>query len=174
LKINLLGWLVLGLILIFLTSACGAPGANLPAPATDQVTSATTVAPPESTAAPSALEPAEDVSTEYVPSETPMSSPEPMRTEVVKTPDARPIAKPKGIAPGQPMVDMEVVPGEILSEKETTRPGPSEEQQQLLASLESQGAAPDFLSNDVWLNSEPLRLADLRGKVVLVEFWTFG
>jgi thiol-disulfide isomerase/thioredoxin len=25
-----------------------------------------------------------------------------------------------------------------------------------------------------WLNSEPLRLAGLKGKVVLVEFWTFG
>ena len=33
--------------------------------------------------------------------------------------------------------------------------------------------APE-ISNTVWLNSEPLRLADLRGKVVMVEFWTFG
>ena len=37
------------------------------------------------------------------------------------------------------------------------------------------GPAPDF-HNDVWLNTDgqTLRLADLRGKVVLVEFWTFG
>lgn len=33
--------------------------------------------------------------------------------------------------------------------------------------------APD-LASSTWLNSAPLRLADLRGKVVLVEFWTFG
>jgi thiol-disulfide isomerase/thioredoxin len=33
-------------------------------------------------------------------------------------------------------------------------------------------AAPE-LSGDVWINSPPLRMADLRGKVVLVEFWTF-
>lgn len=33
--------------------------------------------------------------------------------------------------------------------------------------------APD-ITNPTWLNSEPLRLADLRGKVVMVEFWTFG
>jgi hypothetical protein len=36
------------------------------------------------------------------------------------------------------------------------------------------GEAPE-LNNEVWLNSpEPLRLADLRGKVVLLEMWTFG
>lgn len=46
-------------------------------------------------------------------------------------------------------------------------------QASLLASLPSKGAAPE-LTNEVWLNSEPLRLADLQGKVVLVEFWTFG
>ncbi|GJL55957.1 MAG: hypothetical protein NPIRA02_30890 [Nitrospirales bacterium] len=33
--------------------------------------------------------------------------------------------------------------------------------------------APE-ITNDTWLNSQPLRLADLRGKVVMVEFWTFG
>lgn len=33
--------------------------------------------------------------------------------------------------------------------------------------------APEIL-NKIWLNSEPLRLADLKGKVVMVEFWTFG
>ena len=33
--------------------------------------------------------------------------------------------------------------------------------------------APEF-SQPTWLNSEPQRLADLKGKVVLVEFWTFG
>jgi hypothetical protein len=36
------------------------------------------------------------------------------------------------------------------------------------------GAAPE-LSGDSWLNSPaPLRLAGLRGKVVLVDMWTFG
>ena len=33
--------------------------------------------------------------------------------------------------------------------------------------------APD-ITNTVWLNSAPLHVADLKGKVVLVEFWTFG
>lgn len=35
-------------------------------------------------------------------------------------------------------------------------------------------AAPEFAGIDHWLNSPPLTLHDLRGKVVLVEFWTYG
>ena len=34
--------------------------------------------------------------------------------------------------------------------------------------------APDFTGIDGWLNSTPLTLADLRGKVVLIDFWTFS
>ena len=34
-------------------------------------------------------------------------------------------------------------------------------------------AAPDLASGD-WINSEPLKLKDLRGRVVLIDFWTFG
>ncbi|MCO6451867.1 MAG: hypothetical protein J5I90_13870 [Caldilineales bacterium] len=36
------------------------------------------------------------------------------------------------------------------------------------------GPAPE-INTEVWLNTEqPVRLADQRGKVVLVDFWTFG
>ena len=42
------------------------------------------------------------------------------------------------------------------------------------ASLPDLGPAPE-LTNDTWLNVEsPLRLADLRGKVVALDMWTFG
>ncbi|MCK6539110.1 MAG: hypothetical protein L6Q26_03540 [Anaerolineales bacterium] len=42
------------------------------------------------------------------------------------------------------------------------------------ASLPDLGPAPE-LNNDTWLNvPSPLRIADLRGKVVLLEMWTFG
>jgi thiol-disulfide isomerase/thioredoxin len=36
--------------------------------------------------------------------------------------------------------------------------------------------APGFTSTrpDEWINSQPLQLSELRGKPVLVEFWTFG
>ncbi len=36
------------------------------------------------------------------------------------------------------------------------------------------GPAPE-IDTEVWLNTDtPLRLADLRGKVALIEFWTYG
>ena len=36
------------------------------------------------------------------------------------------------------------------------------------------GPAPE-LTNEIWLNVDaPLRLADLRGKVVALDMWTFG
>lgn len=42
------------------------------------------------------------------------------------------------------------------------------------AKLKDLGRAPE-LTNDVWLNSDrPLRLEELRGKVVLLDMWTFG
>jgi thiol-disulfide isomerase/thioredoxin len=40
------------------------------------------------------------------------------------------------------------------------------------ASSES-STAPELVTGS-WINSEPLTLKDLRGRVVLIEFWTFG
>ncbi|MBI4145568.1 thioredoxin family protein [Candidatus Woesearchaeota archaeon] len=34
--------------------------------------------------------------------------------------------------------------------------------------------APDFIPTGEWINSEPLTIAGLRGKVVLVDFWTYS
>ena len=36
------------------------------------------------------------------------------------------------------------------------------------------GPAPEFDGIDLWLNSEPLRMETLRGKVVLIDFWTYS
>jgi hypothetical protein len=50
----------------------------------------------------------------------------------------------------------------------TEPPGPT------ATPLPDLGEAPE-LENEVWLNVDaPLRLADLRGKVVLLDMWTFG
>jgi hypothetical protein len=42
------------------------------------------------------------------------------------------------------------------------------------SSLPDLGPAPE-LTNETWLNVDaPLRLANLRGKVVAIDMWTFG
>jgi thiol-disulfide isomerase/thioredoxin len=41
------------------------------------------------------------------------------------------------------------------------------------AALPTEGNMPSFRGTSDWLNSAPLTGADLRGKVVLVQFWTF-
>jgi len=95
-----------------------------------------------------------------------------------------PIADPNVIEVGQklfiPTVESERAEMVDAMQKESVNlaeevavVGPSPEQRQLLAGLEVVGAPPE-LFNQVWLNSEPLKLADLRGKVVIVEFWTYG
>ena len=38
----------------------------------------------------------------------------------------------------------------------------------------SESATAPELAAGEWINSEPLKLKDLRGRVVLIEFWTFG
>ena len=40
------------------------------------------------------------------------------------------------------------------------------------SSAHSYGPAPEFVGIEGWLNSPPLSIEGLRGKVVLVEFWT--
>ncbi|MGO9602843.1 MAG: thioredoxin family protein [Candidatus Binataceae bacterium] len=40
--------------------------------------------------------------------------------------------------------------------------------------VDAQGTAPNFVGIDHWFNSAPLNIADLRGKVVLVDFLTYG
>jgi thiol-disulfide isomerase/thioredoxin len=38
----------------------------------------------------------------------------------------------------------------------------------------AQSTAPNFVGISNWFNSGPLSMASLRGKVVLVDFWTYG
>src|SRR5512133_3603025 len=40
--------------------------------------------------------------------------------------------------------------------------------------LQHYGSAPDFHPDGDWFNSAPLSVASLRGKVVLVDFWTYS
>src|SRR6476620_377678 len=40
--------------------------------------------------------------------------------------------------------------------------------------LKNYGSAPDVHEVSAWINTKPLSLAELRGKVVLVDFWTYS
>jgi thiol-disulfide isomerase/thioredoxin len=42
------------------------------------------------------------------------------------------------------------------------------------ASTTNPVAAPNFVGINAWLSSSPLNIGDFRGKVVLVDFWTYG
>lgn len=42
------------------------------------------------------------------------------------------------------------------------------------AIAENNMKAPEFITKgEQWLNSKPIKLADLKGKIVLIKFWTF-
>ncbi|MES2948415.1 MAG: cytochrome c biogenesis protein DipZ [Pseudomonadota bacterium] len=45
---------------------------------------------------------------------------------------------------------------------------------ELAAAAGARVQAPELVGLDHWLNSAPLTMAGLRGKVVLIDFWTFG
>ncbi len=44
---------------------------------------------------------------------------------------------------------------------------------ELLQALTSGQKAPEIIAGGEWVNSKPLKISDLKGKVVLVDFWTY-
>lgn len=69
---------------------------------------------------------------------------------------------------------MEVEPENENAGAEVTTIAPTYDTIPLTVELQDLGTAPEITNNE-WINTEkPLRLAELRGKVVVVEFWTFG
>lgn len=44
----------------------------------------------------------------------------------------------------------------------------------LINGLETTYDAPEFAGIEAWLNSQPLTMKDLKGKVVLIDFWTYS
>jgi thiol-disulfide isomerase/thioredoxin len=60
----------------------------------------------------------------------------------------------------------------VREELASLRP-PSRYQHAASAALDDYGPAPEFTGNDRWFNSEPLTVKGLRGRVVLIDFWTY-
>lgn len=46
-------------------------------------------------------------------------------------------------------------------------------EQQAVKTLATQGQAPELIAGGKWFNSSPLKLSELKGKVVLIDFWTY-
>ncbi len=64
--------------------------------------------------------------------------------------------------------------GGVQKELDQIKNGPSQEGAGAKSSLKILGDAPDFVVGGKWLNTDkPLSIRDLRGKVVLVDFWTY-
>ncbi len=48
-----------------------------------------------------------------------------------------------------------------------------QDQQQAKSSLPVLGKAPELVGTQRWINSEPLAIEQLKGKVVIIDFWTY-
>lgn len=44
----------------------------------------------------------------------------------------------------------------------------------LIHGLERPYAAPELVGIEAWINSPPLRISELKGKVILIDFWTYS
>ena len=53
-------------------------------------------------------------------------------------------------------------------------PAPDKKESSEQIKLKNLGQAPEFTGISQWLNSEPLKMEALKGKVVLVDFWTYS
>ncbi|HEY7017804.1 MAG TPA: cytochrome c biogenesis protein/redoxin, partial [Gaiellaceae bacterium] len=75
----------------------------------------------------------------------------------------------------QGQVERNSVASDELSKLQHRGPSPFTTPTQLAADkLPNYGSAPDFAGISGWLHSRPLTMAKLRGKVVLVDFWTYS
>jgi hypothetical protein len=165
--------------LAFLVAACSSLEVNQPA-SNQAVAVTTTVASPvaPTQAQPTATTMVKPTSSEPPATLAPTDEPTPSQAAAEATASLAPTAtvvEPEP-SPSPTLAVVEAAPTEkkmMATEEALTEPGPTAEQAQLLATLNSRGLAPE-LTNEVWLNSERLTLEGLRGKVVLIEFWTFG
>lgn len=89
-----------------------------------------------------------------------------------RPPIQREIDMPGSKAPAPPDVDVTGSPRD--PETLVALPAPIASALPVEVSLADLGPTPELIGIDTWINTEPLSIAALRGKVVLIEFWTFG
>ncbi len=153
--------------LILMLAACGAT--EMATVQSNFVTATSTVSRPDTPT------PEPPLTEEIMVTEEPMATKEPVAEEPTATMEVMPTEE---VAVATEEIT-EVTTEEMIAEdkevmaEQVDMPQLTEDQQQLLASLPIVGTPPE-LNNEVWLNSDPLQLANLRGQVVVIEFWTFG
>ncbi len=86
-------------------------------------------------------------------------------TSVPSLTGAQPVTQPTS----QPVMIDPTTPPEPTAAPPTAIPTP-----QPLIALEDRGPAPELTGLTHWLNSDPTTIKNLQGKVVIVNFWTFG
>ena len=168
-NIRLPGWRLLilaattALLPLLALVACGGEEAATAAPTTPPAATATpapavaaqpTLA-PAATAAPATPQPTATPPATAAPA-TPQPTLAPATIAAPATP--QPPAAPAAIAAPQPTA----APATPVAPCEGTRGG------------ETGNCAPEFAGTQKWINSQPLLLQELRGKVVLIDFWTYS
>ena len=86
---------------------------------------------------------------------------------------AQPAAPTQAVVAATPAPAVAISPSAPVASAPTPAPTPQVVVGQL-PELPVIGAAPEFTGITAWLNSEVLSMAELRGRPVLIDFWTFG
>ena len=163
-------WLVLSVALLFLVLACG-PSAETGPDAADPVASPTS-APSVNVAEPTtaAIEPAAKTPSATVPSAASEdnTSATPASVETIAAPTAAAEVEPAPTATTTVQELAAVVEANPVAEPEEPEPAPTVERERAEGPL-----AAEPVGIQTWINSAPLTLEQLRGKVVLVDFWTY-
>ena len=152
---------VVALMLTVVLAACGgeetAPAATATpaptvAPSPTEAPEATSTPEPTSTPAPTAAPSPAAAPTEPA---QPTAMPEPTEAPPTPTPEPTPAPDPTE----EPTPTPEPTPAPPCEEERGGQIG---------------NCAPEFAGTQEWINSEPLSMESLRGKVVLIDFWTYS
>ena len=82
--------------------------------------------------------------------------------------------KPSNATPSEMPVSLETKLIRTIVENDTTLPKEKKLPKEISLAIDTPFPAPELRGLTNWINSDPLTLEGLKGKVVLIDFWTFG